>query len=88
MHPMGNARRHYFLTIGMAGVCGVSLTAALRDGLITRQDFADWVARCRTCDDPEGCARWIDARRLDEAQTAPPPAYCSNGALLAELGRL
>lgn len=88
MHPMGDVHRHYFLTLGMEGVSGINLTEALRDGLITRQEFSDTVRRCQTCDDPAGCARWIDRQRLSGARTDTPPTYCENAPLLAELGRL
>lgn len=83
MHPTEQARR--ILTRQRGDAAGIDLCEALFDGFITRQEFSATLARCRSCDDPEGCARWIEAQRLGDGADAP---RCGNGALLAELGRL
>jgi hypothetical protein len=87
MQGLGDARRHFFLTLARARAHGVDLGEALREGLISRQDYADTITRCRSCTAPDICARWIDS--LQGGAEAPdlPPAFCRNADLLAELGR-
>lgn len=89
MHPMGDARRHYFLTLGAAQAAGVDLAQALREGVITRTEYAEVIARCRGCDAPDTCARWIeDVLEQHHAGEETPPAFCANAPLLAELSRI
>jgi len=86
MQQLGDARRHFFLTLARARAHGVDLGEALREGLISPQDYADTITRCRSCDAPDICAQWIERVQGGDA-LAPPPAFCRNADLLAELGR-
>lgn len=90
MRPPDIASR-YFLTRPpsrpVARPPATRLGEALLDGFITRGDYAETIARCRSCDRPAICARWIEAL-LPEGDDAPSPAPCANAALFAELGRL
>jgi len=86
MDRLGDARRHFFLTLASARAHGVDLGEALREGLISRQDYADTITRCRSCSDPDTCAHWIDRLQSGD-EAALPPAFCRNADLLAELGR-
>ncbi len=44
MQQLGDARRHFFLTLARARAHGVDLGEALREGLISPQDYADTLA--------------------------------------------
>lgn len=84
MRPLGDTRDHLMLSLGMAKVCGVDMESALREGWITREDYVATVDRCRGCAEPAACKSWL--RAPDAA--APPPEYCRNAALFAELRAL
>ena len=81
MHPMGDIRKHFWLTLGMAKHTKVDLGAALKDGKITQEEYAGMVNACRGCDEPEACAHWL--KTADEG--AAPPAYCRNADTFAEI---
>lgn len=75
MQPMGDIHAHYWLTLGMARAVGVNLTKALQEGQITRDQYADIVTRCRSCQWCEGCTNWL-AQQTDIAETVPKT--CAN----------
>lgn len=81
MHPMGEIRTHFWLTLGMAKHCHADLGRALAEGEITQEDYANLVTACRGCDAPEACSEWLKV--ADEGAT--PPAYCVNQRRLIAL---
>lgn len=74
MHPMGNARDHFWLTIGMSKAVGADLGEALKTGRLSHEDYAEMVTACRTCEHPDRCQHLLsETPSLDEA-----PDYCVN----------
>uniref|UniRef100_UPI003561947E DUF6455 family protein n=1 Tax=Phaeovulum sp. TaxID=2934796 RepID=UPI003561947E len=45
----GNTDLHFWITRGMARRHGVNLNELIADGVISRGDLAEMVARCRNC---------------------------------------
>ena len=84
MQTLGDPRKHYWLTLTTAKTCGIDLGEALREGLLTRDEYADTVGRCRSCPEPEACRKWLTSTETAEA----PPVYCRNATLFAELRAL
>ena len=81
MHPMGNAREHFWLTIDMSKAVGADLAEALRAGRLSHEGYAEMVTACRSCDHPDRCQHLLSENpRLDEA-----PEYCVNRKLLETL---
>ena len=76
---------HFWLTRGMARRLGVNLTEALQQGLITRDDYADILARCRACSDTQACLDFL-AEHPDGA--TEPPDGCLDAEVLSELRSL
>jgi len=76
---------HFWLTRGMARRMGVNLTEALQQGLITREDYADIIARCRACSDTEACLEFLAEHRESIQQ---PPEGCMDAQVLSELRSL
>jgi hypothetical protein len=76
---------HFWLTRGMARRLGVNLTEALQQGVITRGDYADLLARCRACADTQACIEFL-AEHPDRA--AAPPEGCLEADVLNELRKL
>lgn len=76
---------HFWLTRGMARRLGVNLTEALQQGLITRADYADILARCRACGDTQAC---IDFLAEHPEGVAEPPDSCMDAQVLSELRNL
>ncbi len=81
IHPMGAARDHFFLTLGMAKACGADLSEALADGRITQEEYASIMTACRTCKKPGACSKLLAT--FDELIAAPD--YCVNRDKLAEI---
>ena len=81
MHPMGEIRKHFWLTLGMAKHCHADLGRALAQGELTQTEYADLVTACRGCDAPHACADWLKAAE----ENAAPPEYCVNRRRFAEL---
>lgn len=81
MHPMGEIRKHFWLTLGMAKQCHADLGRALAQGELSQTEYADLVTACRGCDAPHACADWLKAAE----ENAAPPEYCVNRRRFAEL---
>lgn len=64
---------------------GLDLAQALRDGVLTPQDYVETVSGCRRCDDPAACARWIEDMKTSGDAPELTAAVCRNAALVAEL---
>lgn len=75
--PLGTARDHFWLTLGMARSLGVNLTDALQRGDLGRGDYADLVTQCRGCDAARACVVWM-GQQTDIAARAPD--FCANQA--------
>ncbi|CUH76779.1 hypothetical protein TRM7557_01057 [Tritonibacter multivorans] len=77
---LGDAYRHIWLTRKVAEGIGVDLDAAMRDGLITRQDHTQMVTRCRLagCDCP--CTLHVHGADREKV-----PGYCANKAIFETL---
>ncbi|MHA7889367.1 DUF6455 family protein [Roseicyclus sp.] len=76
--PLGDAKRHYWLALGMAQATGAELQRALETGVITHADWAQAVQRCRGCGWAEGCACWMAAQETGKAAV---PAACPNAQI-------
>lgn len=75
------APKAWGLTRGMARVLGLNLTRAVLDGWLTRDDLAELVDRCQTCDRSCDCTAWLAHKVSSEAL----PNYCANKPLLEAL---
>lgn len=80
--PLGPEKRHYWLAVSMARATGADLQRALETGIITHQDWADLVRRCRGCGWTEGCDCWM-ARQ--ERGAADVPAACPNADVFSRV---
>lgn len=80
--PLGDPRRHFWLAQSMAKATGVDLTAAMQEGRIAQEDWADLITRCRGCAWAEDCADWLDTLQDGAAEA---PAACVNADVLARL---
>ncbi|KPP90390.1 MAG: hypothetical protein HLUCCA08_15625 [Rhodobacteraceae bacterium HLUCCA08] len=81
MQPMGDTRRHFFLTLGTAEASGLDLGLALREGRITETGYARLITCCRRCDQADRCT----AALAKGVRRMAPPDYCLNRDLLAQL---
>ena len=84
MHPMGEVQRHFWLTLGVAKACGVDLSLAMREGVLSPEAYAATITACRNCTDPTACEHWLE--QVDAV--AVPPEFCENAELLRELQAL
>ncbi|RFU12152.1 hypothetical protein DZD18_13350 [Rhodobacteraceae bacterium W635] len=82
VRPLGDPVHHFWLAQSMAKATGVDLAAAMREGRIAQQDWADMVTRCRGCIWAEGCAHWLAAQ---EAGAAEVPGACANADVFTRL---
>ncbi len=78
-----NIDLHYWITRGMARNYGLNLNELIAEGVISRGDVAEMVARCRHCPGVHGCLAFLSAPQ--PAQAAAAPDWCRNSRLLAEL---
>ncbi|QFS81298.1 hypothetical protein FIU97_00440 [Roseivivax sp. THAF40] len=79
--PLGDRRRHLMRVRRMAKIVGADPAAARQAGVIEHADWAEIVARCRTCGDTAGCDRWLNTH--EESPDAMPG--CLNGDILKRL---
>lgn len=75
------APRAWGYTRGMARVLGLSLTDAVVEGWLSRQELGRLVDACQTCDKTDDCTRWL--ARNASAETLP--GFCRNAPALAAL---
>lgn len=61
MTQLGDARRHFWLTIGMSRRLGVDLNEAIREERLSTTGYTDMVTRCRGCSWADGCETWQEA---------------------------
>lgn len=75
------APRAWGFTRGMARVLGYSLTDAVMDGWLSRNELGHLVEACRTCGQTKDCTDWL--AHTVEAEAVP--GFCPNSAALAAL---
>ena len=80
--PLGDETEHYWLVQRMAKATGVDLVRAMEAGLLSQDDWAGIVNRCRGCEWAEGCGQWL-GRPVDDTRAFPEP--CLNRKRLASL---
>ena len=68
------APRAWWLTRGMARIAGVSLSQAVVDGWLGRDELASLVARCETCHHSEKCDLWL----AHSGKESRLPEFCPN----------
>lgn len=82
IRPLGEENEHYWLVQRMAKATGVDLVAAWEQDLLSTEDWAAIVNRCRTCQWAEGCGRWLKETG-DGARDLPDP--CLNNTRLDQI---
>ncbi|CUH74685.1 DUF6455 family protein [Tropicibacter naphthalenivorans] len=80
--PLGEENEHYWLVQRMAKATGVDLVRAWDQGLLTHDDWAAIVTRCRGCRWAEGCDHWLD---LPTDADRDLPHSCLNKTRLAKI---
>lgn len=78
------APRAFWHAHGMARSCGVKLAGAVVEGLLSRAELAELVARCQDCKHISACEKWLSHLHLDE----PAPDFCAIGNPLNDLAPL
>lgn len=81
-HPLGDEKRHYWLAVEMAQKTGADMQAALETGVLSAQDWAGLVQRCRGCNWAEGCDCWMKDQAVGDADV---PAACPNAEIFARV---
>jgi len=75
------APKAWWLTRGMARICGVNLPQAVVDGWLPRRELETLIARCAACDRGKDCESWLatagGARQM--------PVYCPNRQMIEAL---
>jgi len=85
MNTLGEARRHFWLTVGMSRRIGVDLNEAIHAQRLTTTDYTDMVTRCRGCDWADACEDWQAAQK---GAISECPRTCLNRSLWDHLGRV
>lgn len=73
---------HSGLAGKMAQTLGVDFDEKLQRGELRPEDLRTAVQRCMGCEDPVGCAKWLDEHAGGADQT---PDFCCNKARLEGL---
>ena len=79
---LGDENEHYWLVQRMARATGVDLVEATKAGVLSQEEWAGIVTRCRSCQWSEGCQSWL-SEPVDEER--PFPETCINRKRLAAL---
>jgi len=74
--------RAWWLTRGMARVCGVNLPRAVVEGWLQRDELAALVARCAACGRVELCETWL----VTSGPRRAMPDFCPNKPGIEALG--
>lgn len=82
MSWMSRLNRHSMLVGRMADTLGVDLAEEMLRGNISAETWRTAVLSCTGCNNPDGCAAWLDAHSEGADET---PAYCRNKAQLEAL---
>lgn len=81
MFSYPQAPRAWGFTRGMARVIGCSLTDAVVDGWLNRNELAALVKVCETCGQTRQCTTWL----AKTVEASALPAFCPNAAALTAL---
>jgi hypothetical protein len=79
---LGPEKDHFWLVQRMAKATGVDLVKAWDSGILTADDWAGIVTRCRGCSWTDGCDRFLDTPNAGN-RAAPEP--CLNHKRLARI---
>lgn len=82
MYTREKLKRHAGLMDRMAEAQGLDLEEQMLRGRLDFGALEDAVLRCAGCENPDDCAR-----KLDAGVSGGTPGYCRNTALFAELGK-
>lgn len=74
VRPLGDAREHYWLALGMAQTVGLDLHAEIQAGRFSLAAWADTVQCCRGCDWAGECPSWM----AENGDAERAPASCVN----------
>ena len=83
--PLGPARAHYWLVQRMARATGADPAGAWAEGRLSASEWKAMVERCRSCEEPDRCLRWLEARELQGGAPDAARPRCRNRDRLAEL---
>lgn len=83
--PLGPLRRHYWLLQRMARVTGADTAGAWAEGRLAAPEWRAMVDRCRACDSPGRCGRWLDLHERENGAAVAPPQGCCNRDCLSRL---
>ena len=81
MKPLGDVKKHFWLSLGMAKRTGVDMHAAIKEGRLGETEYAEHVTQCRACPSVDQCERWLEGR----GETLSPPQFCVNRDRLIRL---
>ncbi|WP_425091244.1 DUF6455 family protein [Tropicimonas sp. S265A] len=81
---LGQEVDHYWLVQRMAKTAHVDLAWAFDEGLLSQEEWAGMVQRCRGCAWAEGCKDWLAIPGQD---TDIPPEGCLNRGRMDALKR-
>jgi hypothetical protein len=85
MQSKDTLKRHAALVDHMAGTQGLDLEELILRGKLTISELDDAVLRCTACTSPGSCEHWLAAMTAEPEANAPPPAYCRNKTMFADL---
>ncbi|KPP83330.1 MAG: hypothetical protein HLUCCO07_12705 [Rhodobacteraceae bacterium HLUCCO07] len=80
--PLGNPELHFWLTRSVARAMAVDLSAAMARGLLSAEDYAGMVTRCRTCPHVAHCTAWLGTGAMQQGK---PLDACANREILERL---
>lgn len=87
MHPLGDPLQHVQRITRMGQLLGADLVSAFEHGRIDSQRWAEMVAACRACEQPQQCKIWLENAERDAGQgdgiTTPFDGCCNAQALMA-----
>ena len=79
---LGDARHHMILVRDMARVVGADLELAQREGVLSPEDWAETITRCRGCTNVQTCETWLENERHGVDRRPP---VCENARFLKDL---
>jgi len=80
---LGEPDLAFWMTRSVARTMGINLSRAMRAGVLSAEDYADLVTRCRKCPQAEACIAWL---AVNGAGADRAPEGCANGDALNALG--
>ncbi len=83
--PLGPARAHYWLVQRMARATGADPAGAWAEGRLSAPEWKAMVERCRGCEEPDRCLRWLESQELRGGPVGASPPRCRNRVRLAGL---